>query len=126
MATNSIRRIVVTAGEPAGIGPDLVLALSKEDWAHQIVVCADKNMLLERAALLGIDVQLTDYNPEEAPKAQKAGTLIVDHIEMAENVIAGQLNEANGHYVLKTLERAALGCMNDEFDAIVTGLYIRG
>lgn len=50
-------------------------------------------MLLERANLLGIDVQLTDYNPEEAPKAQKAGTLIVDHIEMAENVIAGQLNE---------------------------------
>ncbi|MDW2313770.1 4-hydroxythreonine-4-phosphate dehydrogenase PdxA, partial [Vibrio sp. 1075] len=38
MTTNSIRRIVVTAGEPAGIGPDLVLALSKEDWAHQIVV----------------------------------------------------------------------------------------
>ena len=126
MATNSIRRIVVTAGEPAGIGPDLVLALSKEDWAHQIVVCADKNMLLERANLLGIDVQLTDYNPEEAPKAQKAGTLIVDHIEMAENVIAGQLNEANGHYVLKTLERAALGCMNDEFDAIVTGPVHKG
>ncbi|WP_025625798.1 4-hydroxythreonine-4-phosphate dehydrogenase PdxA, partial [Vibrio parahaemolyticus] len=126
MTTNSIRRIVVTAGEPAGIGPDLVLALSKEDWAHQIVVCADKNMLLERAKMLGIDVQLFDYNPEEAPKAQKAGTLIVDHVEIAENAIAGQLNEANGHYVLKTLERAALGCMNDEFDAIVTGPVHKG
>ncbi len=126
MTTNSIRRIVVTAGEPAGIGPDLVLALSKEDWAHQIVVCADKNMLLERAKMLGIDVQLFDYNPEEAPKVQKAGTLIVDHVEIAENAIAGQLNEANGHYVLKTLERAALGCMNDEFDAIVTGPVHKG
>lgn len=42
MATNSIRRIVVTAGEPAGIGPDLVLALSKEDWAHQIVSAQTK------------------------------------------------------------------------------------
>jgi len=49
-----IKRIVVTAGEPAGIGPDLVLALSKEDWTHQIVVCADKNMLAERATALGI------------------------------------------------------------------------
>lgn len=126
MATNSIRRIVVTAGEPAGIGPDLVLALSKEDWAHQIVVCADKNVLAERANQLGINVQLFDYNPEEAPKAQQAGTLIVDHIEIAETAVAGQLNEANGHYVLKTLERAALGCMNDEFDAIVTGPVHKG
>lgn len=126
MTTNTIRRIVVTAGEPAGIGPDLVLALSKEDWAHQIVVCADKNMLTERAKQLGIEVQLSDYNPEETPKAQKSGTLIVDHIQISEPAVAGELNEANGHYVLKTLERAALGCMNDEFDAIVTGLFIRG
>ncbi|MDW2457147.1 4-hydroxythreonine-4-phosphate dehydrogenase PdxA [Vibrio sp. 1249-1] len=126
MTTNTIRRIVVTAGEPAGIGPDLVLALSKEDWAHQIVVCADKNMLTERAKQLGIEVQLSDYNPEEAPKAQKAGTLIVDHIQISEPAVAGELNEANGHYVLKTLERAALGCMNDEFDAIVTGPVHKG
>ena len=40
--------------------------------------------------------------------------------------MAGQLNEANGHYVLKTLERAALGCMNGEFDAIVTGPVHKG
>lgn len=37
-----VKRLVVTAGEPAGIGPDLVLALSKEHWPHQLVVCADK------------------------------------------------------------------------------------
>lgn len=82
MTTNSIRRIVVTAGEPAGIGPDLVLALSKEDWAHQIVVCADKNMLLERAKMLGIDVQLFDYNPEEAPKAQKRAHLSLTTLKL--------------------------------------------
>ncbi|MGB5804488.1 MAG: 4-hydroxythreonine-4-phosphate dehydrogenase PdxA, partial [Vibrio anguillarum] len=51
----TIKRIVVTAGEPAGIGPDLVLALSKEDWAHQLVVCADKSLLAERAKELNID-----------------------------------------------------------------------
>ncbi|GEM74295.1 4-hydroxythreonine-4-phosphate dehydrogenase [Vibrio sagamiensis NBRC 104589] len=126
MIANSIKRIIVTAGEPAGIGPDLVLALSKENWAHQIVVCADKNMLLERAKLLGIDVQLTDYNPKLPPQAQKAGTLIVKHIEATEQTVAGQLNETNSHYVLKTLESAALGCMNNEFDAIVTGPVHKG
>ncbi|WP_165312352.1 4-hydroxythreonine-4-phosphate dehydrogenase PdxA [Vibrio ziniensis] len=121
-----IRRILVTAGEPAGIGPDLVLALSKEDWSHQIVVCADKNMLAERAAVLGINVELIDYDSQLAAQPQKAGTLVVDHIATSTPVIAGQLDEQNGHYVLKTLERAALGCMNNEFDAIVTGPVHKG
>ena len=121
-----IKRIVVTAGEPAGIGPDLVLALSKEDWTHQIVVCADKNVLAERATALGINVELLDYNAKLTPQPQKAGTLVIDHISTAAPVVAGQLDEQNGHYVLKTLERAALGCMNNEFDAIVTGPVHKG
>ncbi|MCG9583938.1 4-hydroxythreonine-4-phosphate dehydrogenase PdxA [Vibrio tubiashii] len=122
----TVKRIIVTAGEPAGIGPDLVLALSKENWSHQIVVCADKQMLAERAAQLGICVELIDYQAGSAVVAQKAGTLVVDHIPLANPAIAGQLDEANGQYVLKTLERAALGCMNNEFDAIVTGPVHKG
>ncbi len=122
----TIKRIVVTAGEPAGIGPDLVLALSTADWAHQLVVCADKAMLAERAIALGIEVELLDYQAGTTPQPQKAGTLVVDHVAAAVPVVAGQLNEKNGHYVLKTLERAALGCMNNEFDAIVTGPVHKG
>lgn len=122
----TVKRIIVTAGEPAGIGPDLVLALSKENWSHQIVVCADKQMLAERAAQLGICVELIDYQADSEVVAQRAGTLVVDHISLANPAIAGQLDEANGQYVLKTLERAALGCMNNEFDAIVTGPVHKG
>ncbi|MCK6263018.1 4-hydroxythreonine-4-phosphate dehydrogenase PdxA [Vibrio sp. ZSDE26] len=122
----SIKRIVVTAGEPAGIGPDLVLALSQEDWSHQIVVCADKNLIEQRAQLLNIDVHLIDYSESLAITPQKAGSLVIDHIELDAPCKAGELDEANGHYVLKTLERAALGCMNNEFDAIVTGPVHKG
>ncbi|WP_164675345.1 4-hydroxythreonine-4-phosphate dehydrogenase PdxA [Vibrio rhodolitus] len=122
----TIKRIVVTAGEPAGIGPDLVLALSKEGWEHQIVVCADKSMLAQRAELLGIDVTLHDYDPSQPAAKQQAGSLIVEHIPLAANVTAGQLDEANGHYVLQTLERAANGCMTGEFDAVVTGPVHKG
>ncbi|EKO3593335.1 4-hydroxythreonine-4-phosphate dehydrogenase PdxA [Vibrio metschnikovii] len=122
----TIKRIVVTAGEPAGIGPDLVLALSQNDWPHQLVICADKQMLAERAKELGIAVKLLDYQPDQKATPQKAGYLLVDSIAVSEQVIAGQLNSANGHYVLKTLERAALGCMNGEFDAIVTGPVHKG
>lgn len=116
----TVRRIAVTAGEPAGIGPDLVLALSKHDWAHQIIVIADKTVLAERAEQLNIDVELISYDSENPALPQKSGTLIVDHISVATPVVAGELNESNGHYVLNTLERAAESCMKDEFDAIVT------
>ncbi|CAM3718865.1 4-hydroxythreonine-4-phosphate dehydrogenase [Vibrio aerogenes CECT 7868] len=120
------RRIVVTAGEPAGIGPDLVLALSQEDWAHQLVVCADKQLLAQRAEQLGIPVQLNDYQPGSTPVAQTAGSLIVRHIPVAEPVISGQLNEQNARYVLHTLEYACQGCMTGEFDAVVTGPVHKG
>ncbi|CCN71872.1 4-hydroxythreonine-4-phosphate dehydrogenase PdxA [Vibrio nigripulchritudo] len=122
----TVRRIAVTAGEPAGIGPDLVLALSKHDWAHQIIVIADKTVLAERAKQLNIDVELISYDSENPALPQKSGTLIVDHIPVATPVVAGELNESNGHYVLNTLERAAEGCMKDEFDAIVTGPVHKG
>ncbi|ERB64963.1 4-hydroxythreonine-4-phosphate dehydrogenase PdxA [Vibrio coralliilyticus OCN008] len=122
----TIKRIVVTAGEPAGIGPDLVLALSKQSWPHQIVVSADKGLLEQRAKQLDIDVQLIDYDASALPTPQQAGSLVVDHIALNVPAIAGQLDEKNGHYVLETLERAALGCMNGEFDAIVTGPVHKG
>ncbi|WCE29400.1 4-hydroxythreonine-4-phosphate dehydrogenase PdxA [Vibrio sp. SCSIO 43137] len=125
MADN-IRRIVVTAGEPSGIGPDLVLALSQHNWSHQIVVSADKQLLSQRAEQLGIDVTLLDYQQNQDPQAQVAGTLVIDHIPIAAPVQAGVLNEDNGHYVLNTLQRAAQGCISGEFDAVVTGPVHKG
>ncbi len=122
----TIKRIIVTAGEPAGIGPDLVLALSQEDWTHQIIICADKTMLAERARMLNIDVDLLDYHADLPITAQKAGSLFVDHIPLDAPSEAGKLDPDNGLYVLKTLERAALGCMSGEFDAIVTGPVHKG
>lgn len=122
----TIKRIIVTAGEPAGIGPDLVLALSQENWTHQIIICADKTMLAERARLLGINVDLLDYHADQPITAQKAGSLFVDHIPLDAPSAAGKLNPDNGLYVLKTLERTALGCMSGEFDAVVTGPVHKG
>ncbi|CAM3977067.1 MULTISPECIES: 4-hydroxythreonine-4-phosphate dehydrogenase PdxA [Vibrio] len=119
-------RIIITAGEPAGIGPDLVLSLADNPYPHQLVVCADKEMLQQRAQHLGIEVDIVDYDANSKPTPQQKGQLVVEHIPLAQQTVIGQLNEANGHYVLKTLERAAQGCMNDEFAAIVTGPVHKG
>ncbi|WP_413285266.1 4-hydroxythreonine-4-phosphate dehydrogenase PdxA [Vibrio sp. MA40-2] len=122
----STRRIIVTAGEPAGIGPDLVLALSQSDWQHQIIVCADKTMLAERAIKLGITVKLVDYDPTLPTEPQKAGLLLVEHVSLKQSCVSGELNPSNAHYVLATLQRANDGCMSGEFDAVVTGPVHKG
>ncbi|MGR5169023.1 4-hydroxythreonine-4-phosphate dehydrogenase PdxA [Vibrio astriarenae] len=120
------KRIVITAGEPAGIGPDLTLALAQQSWDHQLVVCADKEMLKSRAQQLSLDVSLVDYDVDADITPSPAGKLVVDHIPMAEPAQVGELNERNGHYVLQTLERAASGCMSGEFAAVVTGPVHKG
>ncbi|MEZ9526938.1 4-hydroxythreonine-4-phosphate dehydrogenase PdxA [Enterovibrio norvegicus] len=126
MTTVNPQRIAITPGEPAGIGPDLVLALAHDEWAHELVICGNKDMLAQRAKLLGLDVTLVDYNPDAAPKAHTPGTLVVCDEPLDAEVIAGQLNEANGKYVLNTLSRAAEGNMQGEFAAVVTGPVHKG
>ncbi|MFD2176446.1 4-hydroxythreonine-4-phosphate dehydrogenase PdxA [Veronia pacifica] len=123
---NKIQRIAITPGEPAGIGPDLVLALADEVCHHQIVVCANKQMLAERAALLGLNVTLKGYQPDTAPEPHQPGCLFVADEPLEANVIAGELNERNGRYVLNTLTRAAEGNMQGEFAAVVTGPVHKG
>ncbi|KAB2823898.1 4-hydroxythreonine-4-phosphate dehydrogenase PdxA [Aliivibrio finisterrensis] len=123
---NKIKRIAITPGEPSGIGPDLVLTIAQQNWPHQLVVCGNKNALEQRAKLLNIDISIEEYNVQSPAKAHQAGTLIVDDIALGAEVIAGELNEANGHYVLETLRRAAQGNMDGEFDAVVTGPVHKG
>ena len=59
-------KLAITPGEPAGIGPDLVIKLAQEKWHAILVVFADKNMLEDRASLLGIDITLIGYQEEVA------------------------------------------------------------
>ncbi len=120
------QRIAITPGEPAGIGPDLVIALCQQDWPHQLVICADAQVMVERAAKLGLPLTVLPYQPELAAKPHQAGTITVAQIDRAVDVIPGELDERNGMYVLSTLQRAAEGCMNGEFAALVTGPVHKG
>jgi 4-hydroxythreonine-4-phosphate dehydrogenase len=119
-------RVAITPGEPAGIGPDLVVALSLRDWPVELVVCASPDLLRERAALLNHPLQLLPYQPDSAPRPQKAGTLTVCEIPLHAPVTPGQLDVANGQYVTDTLARACDGCLSGEFAAVVTGPVHKG
>jgi 4-hydroxythreonine-4-phosphate dehydrogenase len=118
-------RIVITAGEPAGIGLDLCVMLANHSLAASITVVADQNALLARAKLLGLTLDI--LQPQNPPLPHPGdGKLSVMHLPVAETVLAGKLNAANSQYVLQTLSCAADGCINGSFDAMVTAPVHKG
>ncbi|CFR07091.1 4-hydroxythreonine-4-phosphate dehydrogenase [Yersinia kristensenii] len=114
-------RIVITPGEPAGVGPDLVVALAQQDWPVELVVCADPALLLARASQLNLPLQLREYQQDQPALAQQAGTLTILPVKIAAEVIPGQLDIKNSHYVVETLAKACDGAISGEFAALVTG-----
>ena len=108
-------RIAVTAGEPAGIGPDLCVGLARRRLPARIVVVADRELLASRARLLGVPLKITDQLA-----GSRAGALAVLHVPLARAAVPGRLDPANSGYVLRTLEAAADGCRDGAFDAMVT------
>jgi 4-hydroxythreonine-4-phosphate dehydrogenase len=115
-----VPRIVITSGEPAGIGPDACVALAQTGWEADIVVAADAELLAATARTLGLPLTIERYDPSRRSGAHRAGTLKVMHIPTARPVIAGQPDARNAAYVIDMLDRACDGCMNGEFAAMVT------
>lgn len=122
----SCHRLAITPGEPAGIGPDLVLQIAQRAWPHQLVVIANPALLRERAALLGLSVELEPYDESAPTRPQRAGTLTVCPVPLGAPVVPGKLDEGNGAYVLATLQRACDGNLSGEFAAVVTGPVHKG
>ncbi len=120
------RKVVITPGEPAGIGPDLVVQLAQRDWPAELVICADGALLTDRAKRLGLPLSLLPYDPAQPPVPQRAGTLTLLNVPLNVPAEPGVLNVQNGAYVVETLARACDGCLSGEFAALVTGPVHKG
>lgn len=119
-------RLAVTPGEPAGIGPDLIAMLAQQAWPLELVVCADPQVLLDRARRLGLPLRLHPYRPREPAAQRPAGSVSVLAISAPAPVTAGELDVANSGYVVDTLARACDGCLDGEFGALLTGPVHKG
>lgn len=118
-------KLAVTPGEPAGIGPDLIIQLAQQAWQAQLVVFADRDMLQQRAKALGLALELLDYQDGET-RIQQPGQLFIHHVASAATVEPGTLNPENGSYVVETLRLASDANINGIFDAVVTGPVHKG
>jgi 4-hydroxythreonine-4-phosphate dehydrogenase len=122
---SEVPRIALTCGEPAGIGPELCLAVAREAFPCDLVCLCDIELLRERAQRIGPKVSLRRYDP--GTRAQHTpGTLAVLHHALAAPSVAGTLDVRNAPYVLQVLDRAIDGALAREFDAIVTAPVHKG
>ncbi|MBS3798272.1 MULTISPECIES: 4-hydroxythreonine-4-phosphate dehydrogenase PdxA [unclassified Pseudoalteromonas] len=119
-------RIAITPGEPAGVGPDLLIALAQQAWDAQLVAIADAQLLQQRAATLGLPLTLIPFDEQAQAQPTAAGTLFYHQVDLAVEAIPGQLDEQNGEYVLDTLRIACEKNMDGTFDAVVTGPVHKG
>jgi 4-hydroxythreonine-4-phosphate dehydrogenase len=119
-------RLALTAGEPAGIGPDLLLQLAGRPSGAQRVVVGDPVVLEERARRLGLDIRLQEFSPNQPPRPSPAGCLELVEVRTRTPVHPGRLDPENAEHVLALLETAARGCIEGVFDAMVTGPVHKG
>ncbi|MEH6389260.1 MULTISPECIES: 4-hydroxythreonine-4-phosphate dehydrogenase PdxA [Pseudomonas] len=122
----AVNAIAITSGEPAGIGPDLCLMLAALPCPHQRVVIGDARLLEERARQLGLTVTLSAFDPSQTARPQAAGELSVLSVPLDAPCRPGELNKANGAYVLETLRQAGQGCLDGRFAAVVTAPVHKG
>ena len=102
--------IVITSGEPAGIGPDLCLALAAQSVPARLVILGDRTLLQQRATQLGLSAESLD----------------IEHVPLRADCRAGVLSAANSPYVLDLLDRAIAGCQSGEYAAMVTAPVHKG
>jgi len=114
-------RILVTSGEPAGIGPDLIITLAQINHQYDLTVIGDPDLLLERAKCISLPLNITSVSNPEAPQYNHTPNSIkAIPVNLNTACIPGQLDARNASYVLETLDIASRECLSRKYDAIVT------
>lgn len=120
-------RIAITPGEPAGIGPDLCVALAQNPPRDvELIIVADPDLLNARAQQLGLPLAIRTLDAASPATESQAGELTVLPIRLRAAVLPGQLNTANADYVLETLRSAAQSVIDGDCAAMVTGPVHKG
>jgi 4-hydroxythreonine-4-phosphate dehydrogenase len=113
-------RIVLTTGEPAGIGPDIVIQAAQKHFAAELVVIADPELLTQRSRLLNLPLEIIHYQPADPAERHVPGTLKIMPVSSGKQCVPGKPDPVTALYVLETLKIAASGCLRREFAAMVT------
>lgn len=112
--------LLITPGEPAGIGPDVVIQAAQKPWNASITAIADPAVMSERAKILGLPLIITECDLQER-HTHKPGTLAIHPIHFQPKVTVGALNSEHAATIIESLTLATTACLQGKADAIVTG-----
>ncbi|MDR3389476.1 MAG: 4-hydroxythreonine-4-phosphate dehydrogenase PdxA [Rudaea sp.] len=118
-------RLAVTLGEPAGIGAEIVAELAQTDIAADLIAIGDTDLLQRAARTRGISLTV-EADDGQWRTARARGALRCISVPLRAAVTPGQLDKRNAAGVIAMLARAADGCLEGEFDAVVTAPVHKG
>ncbi len=116
----SVPRIVITSGEPAGIGPDLCVMLAQADWDADLVFAVDPDLIVSVSRSIGQAIAIERYDPAATPAPSRAGRMKVLAARCARPVVAGTPDPGNARYVLYLLDEACDACVRGDCAAMAT------
>lgn len=122
----AINRLIITPGEPSGIGPDLCIQIAQQAHNDELIVVADPDLMRKRAELLQLPLSLEQFDPELPASPTPARTLKILPVALRAEAEPGILNPANAEYVLETLRQATQGCLDGTFAALITAPVHKG
>ncbi len=123
----TIPRLLLSTGEPAGIGPDIAILSAQHTFDADIITIGDPDLFQQRAKMLGVEINI-EIASLDAPPSLKAArratpknTLKVLPVNLEKAVTVGKLDEANARYVVNVLDKGIEACLSKKADAFVTG-----
>ena len=115
-----IKKIIISPGEPAGIGPDIIIQAAQNPWSAELIVIGDPDLFRERAKLLKLPLELIPFDAEHSSSHQPE-TLKIIPMMLTARCQPGVLNKENAGYVIASLSKAADYCLQGNANALVTG-----
>jgi len=116
-----LNKIVITLGDPAGIGPDLGVLLAQKNLNKNIIIISDPTLLIDSASRLKKKIKLNILKNVESETY--SGEKIINVLPVKLNVKnnPGKLNPSNSEYVINTIKMAASLCLEKKVKCMVTG-----
>ena len=116
-----MNKIIITLGDPAGIGPDLGVLLAQKNLNKNIIIISDPTLLIDSASRLKKKIKLNILKNVESKTY--SGEKIINVLPVKLNVKnnPGKLNPSNSEYVINTIKMAASLCLEKKVKCMVTG-----
>ena len=119
-------QIIISSGEPAGIGPDIVIQALQHPISGRLAVTGDPELIRERSARLGIHTEISVVDNQSPIASHEPGRIQVVPVALSAPVTAGKLNPDNSRYVIDCINRAVDLCQDSCMQGMVTAPVHKG